>query len=288
MALRHDSPYVAAATYALSDVIFTTRKESKALPPPLYCHLHGGQASLTSDDLGWAALEQPDRTGFRGLTCSALVLGTCFPNQFTETGYRLGSAQGGAFKWSSPYDSDVVCFESAAEDTHGVHAADIVSEDQGAFPPNTLFRLKSIDEKGSWKAPNGVWPQQRRLIVTATFRAPSDAHISATGSRWTTAYDAEEAALSEDELFRRRQTDRLWKVKLCGPGGVINGFRGPVRGPEEAKAEARPSGGRGAGRGGASRALVPGIQRVGAARRAAAAGSSTAGMAAVIMAARQE
>ena len=209
-ALRHDSPYVAAATYALSDVIFTTRKESKALPPPLYCHLHGGQASLTSDDLGWAALEQPDRTGFRGLTCSALVLGTCFPNQFTETGYRLGSAQGGAFKWSSPYDSDVVCFESAAEDTHGVHAADIVSEDQGAFPPNTLFRLKSIDEKGSWKAPNGVWPQQRRLIVTATFRAPSDAHISATGSRWTTAYDAEEAALSEDELSRRRQTDHLW------------------------------------------------------------------------------
>ena len=37
-----------------------------------------------------------------------------------------------------------------------------------------------------------------------------------------------------DELFRRRQTDHLWKVKLCGPGGVINHFRGPVRGPREA------------------------------------------------------
>ena len=55
-----------------------------------------------------------------------------------------------------------------------------------------------------------------------------------TGWRWTTGYDAEEAALSEDELFRRRQTDHLWKVKLCGPGDVINSFRGPVRGPGEA------------------------------------------------------
>ena len=56
--------------------------------------------------------------------------------------------------------------------------------------------------------------------------------------------------LSEDELFRRRQTDHLWKVKLCGPGGVINGFRGPVRGPGEATdgsddIRAIPGGGKG-------------------------------------------
>ena len=86
-ALRHDSPYVAAATYALSDVIFTTRKESKALPPPLYCHLHGGQASLTSDDLGWAALGafvsndlKCSEQSFIGLPLSAFFLCT-----FTST-----------------------------------------------------------------------------------------------------------------------------------------------------------------------------------------------------------
>ena len=55
-----------------------------------------------------------------------------------------------------------------------------------------------------------------------------------TGWRWTTAYHAEEAALSEDELFRRRQTDHLWQVDPCGHGGAIIGFWVPVRGPWEA------------------------------------------------------
>ena len=58
--------------------------------------------------------------------------------------------------------------------------------------------------------------------------------IGFTGWRWTTGYHAEEAALSEDELFRRRQTDHLWQVDPCGPGGAIIGFWVPVRGPGEA------------------------------------------------------
>ena len=47
-------------------------------------------------------------------------------------------------------DSDVVCFEPMGTDVHGVHAAVMVSEHQGAFPPNTLFRLKKVEAAGTW------------------------------------------------------------------------------------------------------------------------------------------
>ncbi len=38
-------------------------------------------------------------------------------------------------------------------------------------PPNTLFRLTSVDEPGEWVAPGGVRPHRRRLVVTATYNA---------------------------------------------------------------------------------------------------------------------
>ena len=72
-----------------------------------------------------------------------------------------------------PVDSDVVGFESAADDENGCHSAIILEDDEhGAFPPNTLFRLKRVIEAGFWEAPGGIFPEQRLLIVTATYRAP--------------------------------------------------------------------------------------------------------------------
>lgn len=44
----------------------------------------------------------------------------------------------------------------------------------GAFPPNTLFRLKEIKPAGSWLAPDGeTRPGVDLLVVTATFKALS-------------------------------------------------------------------------------------------------------------------
>lgn len=64
-------------------------------------------------------------------------------------------------------------FESRANDEHGMHSAVMLEcETRGAFPPNTLFRLKKIFEPGTWQAPGGAFPQQRLLLVTATFRTP--------------------------------------------------------------------------------------------------------------------
>ena len=39
-------------------------------------------------------------------------------------------------------------------------------------PPNTLFRFKELKEPGTWEAPGGVFPQQRLIVVTATYQPP--------------------------------------------------------------------------------------------------------------------
>ena len=69
--------------------------------------------------------------------------------------------------------SDVICFESQPDDEHGAHSAIALgTEERGAFPPNTLFRLKKIEGPGEWEAPGGVRPRQRLLTVTATYQPP--------------------------------------------------------------------------------------------------------------------
>ena len=50
------------------------------------------------------------------------------------------------------------------------------TDQHGCFPPNTLFRLKQVVEAGGWEAPSSsgvsLRPQQRLLIVTATYKPP--------------------------------------------------------------------------------------------------------------------
>jgi hypothetical protein len=41
--------------------------------------------------------------------------------------------------------------------------------DCAVFPPNTLFRLREVHKEGSWQGPGGVCPQQRLLVVSATY-----------------------------------------------------------------------------------------------------------------------
>ena len=68
-----------------------------------------------------------------------------------------------------------------------MHAAVRILEGKGAFPPNTLFRLKHVEPHG-FTAPNGVWVNQKLLVVSATFRAPRSASVSSGGgSKMTSA-----------------------------------------------------------------------------------------------------
>jgi hypothetical protein len=39
-----------------------------------------------------------------------------------------------------------------------------------AFPMNTLFKLKRVEEAGAWEAPNGERPNRRLYVVSATYR----------------------------------------------------------------------------------------------------------------------
>lgn len=47
----------------------------------------------------------------------------------------------------------------------------MTNEFTGVFPPNTLYRLTEVVAAGTWESPNqGVFPNQRLLVVTATYR----------------------------------------------------------------------------------------------------------------------
>ena len=84
---------------------------------------------------------------------------------FSEGGFRQdGNAR------SVPADAAVVMFESAPDDALGAHSPVLTGEHYAIFPPNTLFRLKSV--QSSFTAPNGVLVRQKLLTVTATYRKP--------------------------------------------------------------------------------------------------------------------
>ena len=71
-------------------------------------------------------------------------------------------------------DSDIVCFEPAYDDIEGCRSPILTKDNQGVFPPNTLFRLKEIKDPGTWESPDpGVFPKRRLLVVSALFQRPS-------------------------------------------------------------------------------------------------------------------
>jgi len=154
-----------------------------------------------------------------------------------------------------PQASDVICFESNADDEHGAHSAIVMSEHGGDFPPNTLFRLSRIVPPGEWEAPGGVFPAQRLLVVTATYQPPRGGNTivdsggsKMCGSPFTLMYNKRETFLKglddliarpvltmEDE-FARGDTWKDWK-------GVVYTSREEwayVNGPARTKTDCTP------------------------------------------------
>jgi hypothetical protein len=110
-----------------------------------------------------------------------------------------------------PQDSDIVCFVSLPDDEHGAHSAIVTMDASGDFPPNTLFRLRTVYGPGQWEAPGGVFPHQRLLEVTATYQPPRAgvAALDSGGSKMcgsvvTLGYNKREAFLKGlDDLLAK-------------------------------------------------------------------------------------
>lgn len=88
-ALQERSPRYASATYELCSAIYDehlAQVNRGVHAPAIYKHLKG-MYSLSTSDAQWEHIETPDQTGFKGLTCTALVTGNCLPDSFSESGY---------------------------------------------------------------------------------------------------------------------------------------------------------------------------------------------------------
>jgi len=181
-AMRERSGRYAAATYALSEALHAQLREAGE-PPPMMFKQRTGPYSLTQDDPAWENLEEPDRTGFCGLTSTAPLYATRDPNGIGSDGYQRYSRSRGKYE---VIDSDVIGFESLPTDEHGCHAAILRQAEpfiKGIYPPNTLFRLKKVLDPGFWTSPfdASVYPKCRLLVVTATFRPPHTADAEQGG-----------------------------------------------------------------------------------------------------------
>ena len=170
--LRERRAALAPVAHALYNCMYTRARDAgEELPPMLYRHLKGF-SSLVSVDSKWADIETPDATGFCGLCSSGLVNADCSPDNFGNGGYRRRWQKGSEVTYETE-NSPVVAFESRAHSEFGAHSAVLTfSATAGAFPTCTLFRLRAVKEAGTWEAPGGVYPQQRLLIVTATYLTP--------------------------------------------------------------------------------------------------------------------
>jgi hypothetical protein len=168
-ALRDGDDRYAASTYAMCNAIFKQQQVASLRgKDPMYTHLTG-LAGLSTSEPKWDSLTDADRTGFRGLTSSAVTSADNDPVRFTVDGH---CAYHYAEKAMKAVDSDVVCFMPREADTKSAHAPILIHPMYGAFPPNTLYRLIDIKEKGEWEAPGGIRVNQRLLVVTATYRRP--------------------------------------------------------------------------------------------------------------------
>jgi len=191
-ALRKKERRLVASTYALCQALEceSERKqaqskeassEASSEPLRLYRHLRG-TFGLVEVDSAWAQLERPDSSGLCCLTCAGLTFGDSDPHNFNQFGYRRRYQDKNGVVYI-PEDSEVVCFEMAAPDTQGTHAAVLTYSDMtGVFPPNTLFVLKRIEDPGKWEAPGGVFPMQRLLVCSPTFLPPLPEHWQDTAT----------------------------------------------------------------------------------------------------------
>ena len=215
-ALRERDGRYACSLYTLTRALTTAAAGQPAAAPLLFVNL-SGKFGLVANDDQWQRLEVADRFGFRGLSSTAMVKASRSTLSFAvvrdgaevsggdgggrghgDSGHG-GSGHGGSGRCEvsgfavrvtrtrpvkeilyEVQDAPVVCFESAPASASSLHSAIMVSDDEGFFPPNCLYRLTSISP--SFVAPNGLHIKQKLYTVSATYRPPPGASTSAGGS----------------------------------------------------------------------------------------------------------
>jgi hypothetical protein len=133
-ALRERSSRFAAATHKVCNVLFAEHSKKNSgskdgTAPSLYLHRRG-KDGLCDHDPAWGNLEVPDRTGFCGLTCSALIEATCEPQNFTEEGFAIRLISKSMGIYFEPREGDIVRIDSLPDDERGCHSATMISEEK--------------------------------------------------------------------------------------------------------------------------------------------------------------
>ena len=170
----------AHSAYALMDALHSRRAATEAEGKRLWAHTSqreadvgedhperfyrnlGGRGGLEADDAQWSKLEEPDATGFIGLTSHAVIRPTRILLQFDDAGWK---SQVSTSMYEVQAGCDVVAFDNLPQDNHGFHHGISVSEvcTSVAFPPYTLVRLKKIINAGEWSAPVASYAKWKNI-----------------------------------------------------------------------------------------------------------------------------
>lgn len=230
-ALAENDRRYAASTYALLDAIQSRVQESFAMSPDenphrgedhegrFYRNLEG-YGSLALDDTRWKTLEKPDNTGFKGLTAFSATRPIRCRDNFEAQGWKAQVETG---IYERVNDSDIVAFDNLPTSDLGFHHG-IVSGDQlnangtsansVIYPPFTLFRLRKVYKPGEWTAPDGLTPNCRLLVVTATYKFPEPAAACETQDTSKWCETAELLSYGSRSTFIRGLTDVLDRPTL--------------------------------------------------------------------------
>ena len=145
-ALRAGDIAYAAPIHRLNELVTAAAKNQTGsgggtLPRKLFLPLKGN-GSLMEADPAWAQLEHADAAGLRSVLSSVVVTAGCHPDALTPAGYSRLLVDG----TSETVDSPIVCFESEEPNVGDgtAHAAVMLTDTYGVFPPNTLFTLKEV------------------------------------------------------------------------------------------------------------------------------------------------
>ncbi|KOO21414.1 hypothetical protein Ctob_000378 [Chrysochromulina tobinii] len=168
-------------------------------PRRLYKHLTGPN-SLTEADGAWAGLNVPDRTGFRGLTSTALCIATDEPRAFTTLGFRNATSVDGEGIYQLNEGGDIVCFEGAENEEELMHQCVMIDEHNGALPANTLFRLKRVEEPGTWEVEGMSMPISPTSPVVSAAKTDRKAKPKAGAQAKTSADCRRDSAEAERAL----------------------------------------------------------------------------------------
>jgi hypothetical protein len=156
--------------------------------PRCYAFFHGtgerkGLHGLADADPRWLRIEEPDATGFKGMTThGAMRLQPALEQLYSPDGIKLpGFYSGGTIDYRT-MESTVVCFESAPSEDHGrvLHSAVLGFLDNSGggdthyvLPPLTLLEVVSVQGPGEWEYMPGKCVNQTLITVRPTYLLPA-------------------------------------------------------------------------------------------------------------------